>query len=233
MKKTLKVWGAIALFALFACMSVACSGKSGGGKSINGVDELKAYLDKQPADSIDKPIKVAMKANEMMLGDIVPVLNASRKYVSLDLSGSPLKTIPDYAFVDINRKEACTALVGIIIPKDVTSIGQMAFGSSSLTNVKIPNGVTSIGEEAFLSCKSLTSVIIGKNVTSIEPRAFENCASLTSVTFQGKIPLNGFNGMNAFPDDLRDKFYAKDKNNGTPGTYITSNPGRDSIWTRK
>jgi hypothetical protein len=32
---------------------------------------------------------------------------------------------------------------------------------------------------------------------------------------------------------LRDKFYATDSANGTPGTYTTSNPGYSATWTRQ
>jgi len=37
-----------------------------------------------------------------------------------------------------------------------------------------------------------------------------------------------------FPGDLRDKFYATDADNGTPGTYTTTAPvGDDSVWTKQ
>jgi hypothetical protein len=32
--------------------------------------------------------------------------------------------------------------------------------------------------------------------------------------------------------DLRDKFYASNLIGGTPGTYITTNPGFSAIWTK-
>jgi hypothetical protein len=330
MKKTLKVLGAIVLFA-FVCMNVACSGKSGGGKSansgggksINSVDELKAYLDKQPANSIDKPIKVAMKANEVMLGNIAKMLMEAGKYVILDLSGSPLKTIPELAFVDINKQEGCAVLVGITIPDSVTSIEFAAFQDSSLASVIIPNSVIRIGEVAFRWCKSLASVTIGNSVTSIGSEAFSgcsnlssvtipnsvtsigsgafegctrltsvnipdsvtsieyhafnqcsnlasvnipngvtsielevfrnctsltsitipntvtsigggafyNCTSLANITYQGTIPSSEFEYANSFPGDLRAKFYATDRTNGTPGTYTRASGG--TTWTRQ
>jgi hypothetical protein len=31
---------------------------------------------------------------------------------------------------------------------------------------------------------------------------------------------------------LRDSFYAANADNGTPGTYTTTNPGYNSIWTK-
>src|ERR1039458_8695894 len=52
----------------------------------------------------------------------------------------------------------------------VTSSGDSAFFSASLTNVTIPNSVTNIGNRAFSNCGSLTSAIIGTNVRSEERR---------------------------------------------------------------
>jgi hypothetical protein len=54
------------------------------------------------------------------------------------------------------------------------------------------------------------------------------------VTFQGSIPSSGFYSSNyspTFPGDLRDKFYALNPTNGTPGTY-TRAPG-GWTWTRQ
>jgi hypothetical protein len=221
MKKTLKVCGAIVLFALFVCMSVACSGKSGGGKSassgggksINNIDELKTYLDKQPANSPDKPIKIAMKANEVMLGNIAKALDEAGKYVSLDLTGSPMTTIPNEVF------NKCKSLVGITIPNSVTSIGQEAFENcsnlasvtiqdsvisigdwafencSNLASITIPDSVKSIGYEAFKGCTSLASVTIGNSVTSIGEETFSNCTSLANITISNSVTSFGENAF--------------------------------------
>ena len=74
----------------------------------------------------------------------------------------------------------------MIIPNDVTSIGNYAFsGCSGLTSVTIGNSVTSIGDGAFGGCRGLTSVTIPNDVTSIGVWAFYNCSDLVSVTFDG------------------------------------------------
>ena len=208
----------------------ACSG--GGGKSLNSATELKEYLDKQPANSPDKPIKVAMKVNDMMIKDIAEVIKNAGKYVSLDLSGSPLTEIPSWAF------EKCKTLAGITIPNGVTGIGKSAFFETSLTNVTIPNSVTTIGEVAFAGT-SLANVTIPKGVTWIDGDAFRDCTSLTSVTFQATIDSDYLGGnvntrfgnffRGPFDGDLEDKYLA-----GGIGTYTTTAPvGSDSVWAKQ
>jgi len=65
--------------------------------------------------------------------------------------------------------------------------------------------------------------------------AFHDCTSLTSVTFQGTIDFdidsNNFGSVSVSPflGDLRDKFYATDTTNGTPGTYTTTAPVGETV----
>jgi hypothetical protein len=214
MKKTNKVLGfavitAITLVALFVLSTTACSGSGGGGKSLNSATELKEYLDKQPANSPDKPIKVAMKVNEMMIKDIAKVISEAGKYVSLDLSGSPLTEIPKEAF------EGCKTLAGIIIPNSVTSIGSRAFWECpSLTSVTIPNNVTSIDSGAFLGTN--------RNIDGVNFIV----TKLTSVTFSS---ANITFKRGAFPDgeELLTAYTA-----GGAGTYTRPNDNSDE-WTKQ
>jgi hypothetical protein len=234
MKNKKLKWAVVILIVVLLFPS--CTGKAGaqtgGGKSINSATELKEYLDKQPANSPDKPIKVAMKVNDMMIKDIVKVLNEAGKYVSLDLSGSPLTEIPEKAF------QNCKTLAGIIIPNSVTSIRKDAFyRCTSLTKVTIPNSVTTIENHAFNRCESLTSVTIPNNVTRIWVWAFDSCTNLTSVTFQGKtselftvgVGIGGRTIRGPFGGDLREKYLA-----GGIGTYTTTTPVNwESKWTKQ
>jgi hypothetical protein len=188
----------VLLITLFAFSTTACDS----GKRLNSADELKAYLDSLPVNSPDKPIKVAIKANDAMLKDIKEVLLNTDKYVSLDLSGSPLTKIPDNAFYysddyegDEEEEfyyEVCETLVGIIIPKGVTRIGARAFlNCTRLTSVTIPNSVTSIGGGAFQNCESLKSVTIPKGVTSIDGVTFYYCSNLTNITIPDSVTSIG------------------------------------------
>jgi len=183
MKNTLKVLG-LAFVTVLVFSTVSCTGS--GGKTLNSAEDLKAYLEKQPANSPDKPIRVNMNANAPMLPNIVAVINSAGKYVSLNLSGNVLTTIPNRAFA--NR----TLLTAITIPDSVTSLGEEAFSNcTGLANITIGNGVTSIGISAFAGCTSLASVTIPDSVTIIGSGAFNGCTSLTSVTIGNSVTIIG------------------------------------------
>jgi len=104
------------LAAVTAFTMIACNKSGSGGKSFNSAEELKAYLDKQPANGPDKPINVTMAANAPMLPNIAATLNSAGKYVSLNLSGSALTSIPDVAIFDVFTYKGCASLVAITIP---------------------------------------------------------------------------------------------------------------------
>jgi len=130
----------------------------------------------------------------------------STKYVNLDLSGSTL------TYIEVQAFQSCYGLAGVIIP----------------------NSVTEIRGSAFNRCTGFTSVTIPSSVTILGDWAFGNNTNLISVTFQGTIPAADFGTMGVFFGDLRDKFYATNATNGTPGTYTTTAPvSADSVWTKK
>jgi hypothetical protein len=216
----------IAFLAIFTFSSATCFGQSSG-QTINSPEALKTYLDRQPANGPDKPIKVTMAANAPMLPKIAEAMNSAGKYVSLNLSGNALTTIPDKAFYDDKTEKGCETLVSVTIPDSVNSIGQMAFyGCTSLTSVTIGNSVTSIGQMAFRNCTNLASVTIGSGVTSIGSYAFFDCKILTSVTFQGTIASGNFD-KDAFDGDLRAKYLA-----GGRGRYTRPNTSSNT-WTKQ
>jgi hypothetical protein len=219
---------------MVACNKGGSSGSANaqsGGKTLNSAEALKEYLDSQPANGPDKPIKVSMTINDPMLKSVADVIKSAGKYVSLNITGNALTTITDEAFADHKT------LVNITIPNSVTTIGGEAFaGCINLSSITIPNSVTYIHEYSFAGCTSLTSVTIPNSITSIEDVAFSGCTSLTSVTFQGTIDPKNFgyiiNGKvySPFYGDLRDKYLA-----GGIGTYITTAPVDkwDSKWTKQ
>ncbi len=104
--------------------------------------------------------------------------------VDVDLSGITNTT-------GVNFKDKSN-LVKILLPENLTSIGNYAFdGCSSLTSITIPNSVTSIGEHTFSWCRSLTSITIPNSVTSIGNHVFRYCSSLTSITIPNSVTSIG------------------------------------------
>ncbi len=114
----------------------------------------------------------------------------------------------------------------LVIPKNVTSIGYIFCGCTSLKSVEIPNSVTSIGYSAFASCTSLKSVKIPNSVTSVEVSAFDECTSLKSITVDKN---------NTVYKSLNGDLYTKDGKTlvkyavGKPDTSFTIPDGVENI----
>ena len=108
--------------------------------------------------------------------------------IDIDLSG-----ITNTTGVNFEDK---SNLVKILLPENLTSIGNYAFSEcSSLTSITIPNSVTSIEYEAFFNCDALTSISIPNSVTYIGSYAFQSCSSLTSISIPNSVTSIG---MGAF-----------------------------------
>ncbi len=71
----------------------------------------------------------------------------------------------------------------VVIPEDVSSIGNYAFEEcSSMESLTIPASVTSIGYGAFFHCSSLKAVSISASLSSIESFTFYGCSNLENVS---------------------------------------------------
>jgi hypothetical protein len=159
-------------------------GSSGTSPILTSIDDFGKWLSNQPSYN-SKRTPYNAKLNVSNISGIKDILKGvPYNYVSIDLSGSSITTIPDSAFNTGYRLLGNnTTLTGITIPNSVTSIGYRAFFScTSLHSAILGNSVTSIGEEAFEYCTDLTSITIPNSVKIIENSAFDTCESLNSLT---------------------------------------------------
>ena len=106
---------------------------------------------------------------------------------------SGLLTIPstiklngsDYSIIGIDNMafKGCNKLTSIILPDNLTTLGEKAFsGCTALSSIILPNEVEQIGDETFSGCSALTSITVNDKLKSIGRAAFENCSSLEEVT---------------------------------------------------
>jgi hypothetical protein len=79
----------------------------------------------------------------------------------------------------------------VTIGGSVKTIGNSAFGGTSLANIIIPDSVETIGDGAFSGCESLMNVIIGKGVRTIGEQAFVTCISLINVSIPNSVETIG------------------------------------------
>ncbi len=81
----------------------------------------------------------------------------------------------------------------ILLPSNVSTIGEGAFANSSVQEMTLPAGVKSLGEYAFYGCRSLVSVALPSTVASLGRMAFADCNHLQQASFAG-------NALKRLPD---------------------------------
>jgi len=116
------------------------------------------------------------------------------------LSVNPLefmKFIPNKLFYQSDITE-------IVLPENITAIGDSAFYSSKLKYISIP-GVTKISDNAFAGCYSLEKVENVDNLKQVGEKAFLNCGKLEKLKFSANISSFGkdaFTGCNNLVIDI-------------------------------
>lgn len=97
-----------------------------------------------------------------------------------------MATIPNYFFGVFNNtynNSITTSLKKVILPDNITSIGEFAFASAQLLELdKLPNSLTSIGKFSFNSCKKLKIKTIPDGVTSLPQSVFSFATDIKQIS---------------------------------------------------
>ena len=157
--------------------------------------------------------------------------------VPSQLGGYPVRKVGNgYPSIFASNSNSVTS---IIIPNNVTSIGDYAFyGCLSINSVTIPNSVTNIGTYAFASSSigiglngpmQLSSIVIPDSVTKIGQKAFYGCNKLTNAIIGNgvtSIEAGAFSGCSSLvsitiPDSVKSIGY-DDLTGGPPDDGVFS-----------
>ena len=113
------------------------------------------------------------------------VFNGCNNFVSIIIPDN-ITDLGEYAFYN------CSSLNSVKLPAGITTIGNCTFkGCVNLTSIIIPSGVISIGSYAFGDCSSLSSIELSSGVITIENSAFQSCTSLTNVSIPSSVTSIG------------------------------------------
>ena len=97
--------------------------------------------------------------------------------VPAEINGKPVNRIGNGAFAYFYDVKEIT------LPDTVTSIGSMAFASSTFRTINLGKGVQSIGDFAFSDCSNLEQLILGDESVIIGSNAFLNAGTNTDNGF--------------------------------------------------
>ena len=151
-------------------------------------------------ESVNDEYRVSALTNLKIKGtmngwDIMVIRNKMTNLRTLDLSEATIldndggyeyytgyhtvpHTISPFSFSDM------TSLRKVILPKDIVSIGNNAFGGcSNLTEIPLAKGLETIEDGAFQNCSSLRTIVFPTTLKRIGGSAFQNCSSLTDIDF--------------------------------------------------
>lgn len=112
------------------------------------------------------------------------------RYYKLDLSNGSFSKITDVFFIKDGVLIAYQGNGGeVVVPENVTEIGERAFFGKNVTAVTLGSSVVSVGEYAFGQCSALTNITFKNDSVLIGEYAFYACTSLENVTLPEKLTV--------------------------------------------
>ena len=127
--------------------------------------------------------------NKIILPPSVIIIG-KRAFEGTDITSISLKNV---RYIDSQAFKACPKLKSIVIPDQVTTMGNYTFREcSSLETIVLGKGVSNIENYVFCTCVNLKEVIINSTtITSIGSYAFRECQSLEELTIPDSVTTLG------------------------------------------
>lgn len=123
------------------------------------------------------------------------------KAIDFEIVGGVLKkyngedvhvVIPDNVTIIGQNVFEGLAINSVVLSDNVQIIESQAFSNcTNLTEVRLSDNLTSIGESAFFGCSSLTEIVLPKNIRKIQRNTFQKCKALSSVTLPENLKVIG------------------------------------------
>lgn len=203
---------------------VTQKGKSSTGGETKTVTLEKAGNLKSALSEQDwKTVSALVIKGEMNSQDFAAIKELASHLISLDISGTNLHKIPDYALS--NQKGSTSGTAGMyrnagrtaasgeleqpepqgwevampdlevaVIPEGTDTIGLCAFaGCGKLVKVEFPEGLRVISGDAFSGCKMLPPVSFPSTLEKIDFRAFYECEQMISLVIPASVIYIGDN----------------------------------------
>ena len=97
------------------------------------------------------------------------------------MDGMSVVVLGDNTMMTVDNVFLTAATPGLVLPKNLTTIGERAFEGIAAASVEISEKVESIGPYAFADCENLRTVTIPASVTEIAETAFNGCKDITII----------------------------------------------------
>ncbi len=89
--------------------------------------------------------------------------------------------------IELSAFNGCENLTSVTLGDKVTSIGHLAFASTSITSLQLPNSLVDIGYNAFQYCQALASVDWGNGLKHIGNEAFTESGVAGDIIFPSSL----------------------------------------------
>ena len=120
---------------------------------------------------------VIKKSTLKSLADCIRRFDNTKTYKIDEIPSKLAQAITDDLDFVRNYIERTSNYSSVVIPNNVTKIGQSAFQNCfSLASVTIPSSVKEIGREAFYYCLNLSTINFPEGLTNIGFYAFKSCS---------------------------------------------------------